>query len=285
MRRIVKSGWAGALMGGVVALASSVGRAETKAAATIISPPGNSVVGRVTEVVFETTKPGIPLVLVSADETTVEWWVQPLAKAIRPGRYTVAAHFGNSKTPQGQPFQVTVLLAPSERTAESMVKQQVFSKLPTGFVMSNPVRVLRRFEGETTTERVITVTPASRVVDAPAAIMRIKNGARVARRQEVHGTLEGLADPVILVRAAAANSLWWVQDPVQRDSHGEFTALVRFGNDKTPTGSEFHMVVVTPRSDSARLKAGDSLKELPTEVAVSSQMTLVLSSEDAVGAE
>lgn len=286
MRRVDKIGPLGALPVCVVLLASSVTCAETKAPATIVSPQVDTIVGREMEVVFETTAPGVPLLLVTAEGETVEWWVQPLAKTTEPGRHVVAAHFGNAKTPQGKPFQVLVLMAPNERTAEIMAKQQVFSQLPKGFVMSKPIRVLRKFEAEATDERAAASTTANAVEPVAAEIVRLENHARVARRQEVHGRLRGPVDPVILVRAAA-DGMWWVQDRVQRNAGGEFTVLVRFGNEKTPAGSEFHMLAVTPRSssDAALFNVGDSLKELPKDAIVSKQMTLVLNSDEATGAE
>ncbi|HRX81936.1 MAG TPA: hypothetical protein P5307_22865, partial [Pirellulaceae bacterium] len=117
-------------------------------------------------------------------------------------------------------------------------------------------------------------------------ILRLENRAPVLRRQEVHGKLAGPLAPVILVRAATDN-MWWVQQEVQRDAGGEFTAIVHFGNEKTPAGTEFHMVALTPRSTSeaAAFKVGDSIKDLPEDVVVSSQMTFVLRADDVTGAE
>ncbi len=83
-----------------------------------------------------TTLPGVPLVLVSPDSEAAEWWVQPLAQPTEPGRYVVAAHFGNSTTPQGTPFHLMVLMVPSDRDAKLMAEQQVFKQLPTGLAMS-----------------------------------------------------------------------------------------------------------------------------------------------------
>ncbi|MBI2479005.1 MAG: hypothetical protein HYV60_10350, partial [Planctomycetia bacterium] len=264
MKQMIRFRWLGALMMSVVLWASSVAWADTKALATITVPRGNSVVERVTQVIFETTTPGVPLVLVTVEGEKAEWWVQPLAKAIAPGRYAVAAHIGNSKTPQGTPFQVTVLIVPSERDANLITEQQVFTQLPAGLAMSKPLRVLRKLDGETTIEPVSTPTHATAEVQAGVAAIRLDNRAGVARRQEVHGMLRGEVDPVILVRAAS-DSMWWVQEGVQRNAAGEFTAVVRFGNEKTPAGSEFHLLALTPRSSSeaALFKFGESLKELP----------------------
>ncbi len=282
MRQMMKFGWIGELALGAVLLASSGVWAETKTPLTITKPQGNSVVERVTQVVFETTLPGVPLVLVSPDGEAAEWWVQPLTQPTSSGRYVVAAHFGNSTTPQGTPFHLMVLMVPSDRDAKLMAEQQVFKQLPTGLAMSKPIRVLRKSDGEATVQPVSKLTAAPVVVQAGIATLRIENRAQVARRQEVRGILPGAIDPVILVRAAS-DSMWWVQDRVLRNAEGEFTGLVRFGNDKTPAGSEFHLVTLTPRSssDAALYKVGDSLKELPKDAGVSAELTLLLA-DDAV---
>jgi hypothetical protein len=291
MRQMMRFGWFGALPLSVVLLASSVTWAETKAPATITTPHGNSIVERVTQVVFETSMPGVPVVLVSADGEVAEWWVQPPAKATAPGRYAVAAYFGNSKTPQGTPFLVTVLMVPSEREAKLVAEGQVFKQLPTGLAMAKPLRVLRKVEGEATVEPASKTTNPPVVLQATAtptatATLRLENRASVARRQVVHGVQRGEIDPVVLVRATSDN-MWWVQDRVQRDAEGAFTGLVRFGNEKTPPGSEFHLLALTPRSssDASSYKVGDSLKELPKDAIVSAELTLVLAVDDAPGAE
>ena len=291
MKQLMRFGLFGVLTWGVAMLASSVGWAETKAGATITTPQGNSVVERVTQVVFETNVPGVPVVLVSEDGAAAEWWVQPQPKATTPGRYAVAAHFGNSKTPQGTPFLVTVLVVPSERDAKLVAEGQVLKQLPTGLPLAKPLRVLRKFEGEATVELVSKTTNAPVVLPAaatstPTATLRLENGASVARRQVVHGIQRGEIDPVVLVRAAS-DSMWWVQDRVQRDAEGAFTGLVRFGNDKTPAGSEFRLLAITPQtsSDAESYKVGDSLKELPKDALVFAELTLVLAADNPVGAE
>jgi hypothetical protein len=289
MKQMMRFGWFGVLTLGIAMLASSVGWAETKAGATITTPQGNSIVERVTQVVFETNVPGVPVVLVSADSEVAEWWVQPQPKPTTPGRYAVAAYFGNSKTPQGTPFLVTVLMMPSEREARLVAEGQVFKQLPTGLAMAKPLRVLRKVEGEAAVEPASKTTNSPVVLQAAAtatATLRLENRASVTRRQVVHGVQRGEIDPVMLVRAASDN-MWWVQDRVQRDAEGAFTGLVRFGNEKTPAGSEFHLLALTPRSssDATLYQVGDSLKELPKDAIVSAELTLVLAVNDAPGAE
>lgn len=286
MGRIVKFAWVGALVVGVASSTTGVGVAATSVAAKVISPAPDAIVGRVAEVVFETTQPGFPLVLVAAEEKTVEWWVQPAPQVSKPGRYAVAAHFGNSQTPQGKPFHAMVVLVPDEDLAKAMAKQQVLERLPKGMMTSQPVRLLRRFETDATVVKQVSTSPTvvatsaqeSAVVSTAPRILRLENRARVANRQEVSGISTGPIDPVILVRAKADGNHWWVQDHVKRSESGEFTALVRFGNEKTPAGSEFLMVVLTPRSTSeaARFKVGESTNELPEDAWVSSEMMLVL---------
>lgn len=161
--------------------------------------------------------------------------------------------------------------------------------IATGLAMAKPLRVLRKVEGEAAVEPASKTTNSPVVLQAAAtatATLRLENRASVTRRQVVHGVQRGEIDPVMLVRAASDN-MWWVQDRVQRDAEGAFTGLVRFGNEKTPAGSEFHLLALTPRSssDATLYQVGDSLKELPKDAIVSAELTLVLAVNDAPGAE
>ena len=282
MRRFVLWGWSGAwLVGVVLSVGCGTSRAATKVAAEIVSPPANSIVGRVTEIAFEISVPGVPLVLVAAEDETVEWWVQPTPKSTAPGHYTVAAHFGNAKTPQGKSFRAMVMMVADERAAQVLAKQQVIKELPKEFVLSKPVRLLRRFEAEAVVER--TLRSSKVVVPGVAQIVGIENRAQVARRHEIRGRVAGPLDPVVLVRSTNPTELWWVQDHVRRSSNGEFSATVRFGDDKTPAGSEFQMIALTPASiaEAERYKVGDSLAELPKDAIVSIPMTFVLKEREA----
>ncbi len=295
MRRIVMCGFSGALTIGIALAGASIGTAATSSAARVLSPTPDAIVGRVAEIVFETTKPGVPVVLIAAESETVEWWVQPTPNVTKPGRYSVAAHFGNSKTPQGTPFHAVVVLMPNEDLAKALVKQQVIERLPQGLETSKPVRLLRRFETDATVVKKVVTSPAvvvaatteTVVVARAPQIMQLENGATVKSRQEVRGMAYGTIEPVILVRAKAPGNQWWVQDRVKRNAAGEFTAVVRFGNDKTPAGSEFQMVALTPRSTSeaAQLKVGESMSDLPKDSLVSSEITLVLAAREPVGAD
>jgi hypothetical protein len=101
---------------------------------------------------------------------------------------------------------------------------------------------------------------------------------KVRRVTEMLGRAEEKHYPVVLVRVADDGGLWWVQDPVQMGKGGYFKAIVRFGNDKTPSGTKFQVVVVTPRfsREAVGLKPGNSLADLPRGIARSKLLSVEL---------
>jgi len=99
----------------------------------------------------------------------------------------------------------------------------------------------------------------------PDTIVRPAAGTRVSRVEELHGKLDRGQHAVVLVRCAQPNSPWWIQEQVERSGESGFKSRVRFGNDKTPPGTEFQAVVILPPTAEAarQFRVGETLKTLP----------------------
>ena len=273
-----------------MALAWGQVKAE-ESAIKIVSPLPDSIVERVTEVVVETTKAGHPLVLVRSLDATVEWWAQPVVAHSDPGRITMKCYFGNAKTRDGQAFQMVAMLVPTDQQVKTLAKQQVFGELPKRLAYSEPRRVVRTNDEvkATTIKTVATVTESSSTVvaSAPTTLLGLSNRSQVSRRHELSARAKEGAVPLLLVRSTAKNSRWWVQAPAKVADDGRFTVTVRFGNEKTPAGSEFELAAVTLANadDAASFKAGDSFPELPESAKKADRVTVVLEADAATGAE
>lgn len=139
MRRIGKLGFCGALLFSGVLWSAGVSHAEAKTAATIVSPHANSIVGRVTEVVYETTQPGVPLVLVAAEQENAEWWVQDRVQRDATGEFTASVRFGNEKTTAGSEFHLIALTPRSTSEAAAFKVGESIKDLPADAIVSSPM--------------------------------------------------------------------------------------------------------------------------------------------------
>jgi hypothetical protein len=100
--------------------------------------------------------------------------------------------------------------------------------------------------------------------EPPAIILSPKADAMVSQAEDIEGELkvkEGW--PVVLVKPDKGNHPWWVQEPVQEMDNGKFSANVQFGDEKTPAGTMFRMIIVVAKNkeEAHKIKAGkrDSL--------------------------
>lgn len=101
-------------------------------------------------------------------------------------------------------------------------------------------------------------------------------GQLVERVQEVecdspHGW------PVVVVRDVAAGAEWWVQQPCRAVRGTRFVATSHFGNDKTPPGTRYQLVVLAMRDaeEANRFTVGSSFDQLPSETPHSEPVELV----------
>lgn len=111
----------------------------------------------------------------------------------------------------------------------------------------------------------------------PDMIVHPSAGTRVSRVEELRGNLFRGQHAVVLVRCAQPNSPWWIQEQVERSGGSGFKSRVRFGNDKTPPGTEFHAVVILPPTAEAarQFRVGETLKALPDGIPKSKLVQVV----------
>jgi len=94
-----------------------------------------------------------------------------------------------------------------------------------------------------------------------------KNGTSVGSSARIHGRISRPGRPVVMVKAKSGNA-WWVQPPALVNKKGYFQSVVRFGNEKTPDGCLFHIVVVLVQDVRVlrQCKTGAAFKQLPTQI-------------------
>lgn len=111
-----------------------------------------------------------------------------------------------------------------------------------------------------------------------AVLLRPKQKEKVENRTEVTGKVLMPGYPVVLVRDDQPGGLWWAQEWAESTSPNHFKAAVRIGNEKTPNGTRFQIVVLmVPQVDDAKkFEPGISLKELPANLARSAETVVVL---------
>lgn len=112
----------------------------------------------------------------------------------------------------------------------------------------------------------------------PVTILSPKGKDNVERFFELTGKVLTRGWPVVLIRVDQPDSPWWVQAPVQATTPGSFSAPVRFGNDETPSGREFRVVVLMARTaeEAAQWKPGESVKDLDSGIPRSEEVGVVL---------
>lgn len=270
-----------------LALASLLA-AEARAAGpvSIVVPKPGGTVGKLAEVIFESQVPGSPITIVKAEDD-VEWWVQQPGSPLSRGQFRSLARFGNAVTQPGTRFEVVVMMARTPEEAAGFKPGDAFRQLPSDIPQSAPVLVT--LGGA--------VAPASVSVPAggPGVVPAVATGLRpidrvvgqdviqspaendkVGRVGMLRGKLAGAGRPVVLVRAEE-DVEWWVQEPARAGEAGAFEARVRFGNDRTPDGTRFRVVVVAADDAVAAVLApGSAHRELPAGIKASKEVQVVL---------
>lgn len=257
--------WTAVLLCGEIADAA-------RRSAMIVSPKRDKVVKREHEVIGKLSAAGQPVVLVRADRGDGTWWVQPAVTFTERGYFRTKVRFGGAASKRGDRFWLVVVVLRSEFEAELFKDRDSLPELPETLSQSEPIPVV--LGEDASTDR----APAA----VTAAILKPRQGEKVQRVTDVLGRTAENLQPVVLVRVDTGGGLWWVQDPVQLGKGGYFKARVRCGNDTTPSGTRFRIVVATPRSgqESAQLKSGMSLPSLPAEIPRSKVITVELQRPD-----
>lgn len=103
-----------------------------------------------------------------------------------------------------------------------------------------------------------------------------RTGRLVERVQEVEcDTPTGW--PVVVVRDVSATSEWWVQERCRVVRGTRFVSTSHFGNEQTPPGTRFQLVVLALRDaeTAGHFTVGSRLEQLPSEVPHSEPVELV----------
>lgn len=110
------------------------------------------------------------------------------------------------------------------------------------------------------------------------AILKPLENAKVARFEELVGRMESDDAPVVLVRPAGADGQWWVQEKAVFGDGKYFKSKLRFGNGKTPAGTRFVVLVVspTPGPEANAMKTGAAFSELPRGIRRSKEVIVQL---------
>ncbi|MFN0021040.1 MAG: hypothetical protein ACKVP0_22505 [Pirellulaceae bacterium] len=120
--------------------------------------------------------------------------------------------------------------------------------------------------------------PISAAEKAPASIVSPKRDEVVEPMQEVVGRISIPGQPVVLIRPDVPGGEWYPQPPVEPNDRGLFKAKLRFGNDKTASGTKFHIAIVVLTSDEEVdiFRGKESLAVVPESVAHSEVIPVVL---------
>ncbi|MBC8351657.1 MAG: hypothetical protein H8E66_06690 [Planctomycetes bacterium] len=246
--------------------------APKRRGAMIVSPKRNTEVERSHEVIGKLHVPGQPVILVKPVEGNGTWWIQPKPSVSERGYFKTEVRFGSETSRRGDRFSLVILVLQSSSDIEYLRDRDSISKLPTDIWQSEEVPVVL---GDSVKEDKLPVVIS-------AAVLKPQQDEKVKRVTELIGRVPEQLRPVILIRVDDSGGLWWVQDPVAMGKGGYFKSTVRFGNDKTPDGTKFRVVVVTPRSgrEAAVLKTGNSLADLPNGIPRSKEVTVQLDRPD-----
>ena len=101
-------------------------------------------------------------------------------------------------------------------------------------------------------------------------------GQLVERVQEVECDSPG-GWPVVVVRDVAAGAEWWVQQPARAVRGTRFVATSHFGNEKTPPGTRYQLVVLAMHDAEAasQFTVGSRFDQLPSEIPHSEPIELI----------
>lgn len=258
----------------LLATAAQPSHADTqKAPVVVMNPKRGQTVDRIHELHGKVQQRGWPIVMVRSDSPDALWWVQSPIETTTRSAFKARVRFGNAKTKSGSKFLVTVALATTKQQMETYAEGASFKELPDDLPRSVELQVTMQDAAE------LENLTRTEVIDSPA------DNGQVRRIHEMTGKVDDGRHPVVLVRAEATGSPWWVQDRPALETSGEFRAKVRFGNDKTPAGAAFRVVVLMA-GDAAGAEGfavGSALKQLPHDVDRSREIRVLLAATE--GAE
>lgn len=198
---------------------------------------------------------GQPILAVRSKQPGSLWWIQESAETTAPQTFVVKARFGNEATRMGTRFEITALIAPDEEAAASLAPGASLKELPGGWLHSAVSEVVvggpaAENELPTTAVQLVTPKPDEPIERLQRVTFQVLDAPQVA--------------PLLLVRSGEPGSPWWVQQPLVSDGQDQWNGLARIGNDKTPAGAIFQLVLVFPDSADAAdaMKPGTTLRDI-----------------------
>ncbi|HRX79430.1 MAG: hypothetical protein H6821_06420 [Planctomycetaceae bacterium] len=262
---------------GIMATDHEASAATKRRGAMIVSPKRNHEVERSHEVVGKLHVPGQPVVLVKPEQGDGTWWIQPTPTLSDRGYFTTEVRFGSSISRRGDKFSLMVIVLQSASDIEYLRDRDSLEEIPDTIWQSEEVPVVLGDDAK----------KDRGPVAISAVVLKPQADEKVKRVTELIGRVPEELHPIVLVGVDDSSGLWWVQDPVVMGKGGYFKSIVRFGNDATPDGTKFRILVVTPRSgqEASVLKTGMSLPDLPNGIPRSKEIVVQLERLDAKRAE
>ncbi|MCA9209610.1 MAG: hypothetical protein KDA55_14695 [Planctomycetales bacterium] len=241
-------------------------KADAESGATLLSPKNDDEVQSIAIVQGRVHMKGWPIALVAAEGSVEGWWVQAPVVPTTPGHFQAPIRIGNFTTKAGTAFNVMVVMARTPEEYQQLRAEEVIEKLPSDLPRSASVRLVL---AEDKAPRV------PDVVESPTPLMP------VGRIETVRGRVGRGQIPVVLVRSADPKGEWWVQKAPKLAADGRFEGTALFGNEKTPIGQSFHvMVLCASADDKLNFKEGDALFVLPKHVPRSDEIIVIRANEN-----
>ena len=241
--------------------------ASRRTAAQILSPKRNDEVGPTCELTGRVQIPGQPIILVRPEFGDRQYWMQPLPELGERGLFRAEIRIGNEQAKAGSRFTVCVVVLRNEEELAFFKGKESLPELPQSLARSEEIPVV-----------LSRARPQQPAATFDVKFVRPLPNAKVKRLDECVGQFSGEGRPVVLVRAEEPNSEWWVQDETLVGKGGFFKATVHFGNDKSPKGMRFRVVVLNPRSDKEAVlfRVGAPIPMLPPAIPRSSEVLVEL---------
>lgn len=227
---------------------------------------------------------GHPVLLVRADLQDTPWWVQEPVEMLSPKLFRGKGRFGNAKTRPRTRFFLVALVLPSKEAAEEYKVGQQVKSLPVDVPRSAivPLSLIRSDAPTDKTSVVDAARPDLPVAKAPATAavgtptkeatttgegkVKLTHSIpkNVDRLQELKFKSDRSETPRVLVRAMGKGNPWWVQRVPEKGDGNSYSVKAIFGNDRTPNGHQFQVVVVFPAAG-IELPPGVSIKTLSAD--------------------
>ena len=112
--------------------------------ALILSPKAGAKVGQFEDIEGKlNVKDGWPVVLVQAQVSGQQWYVQGPVEEVAQGKFTANAQFGEEKTKAGTKYRIAIVVAKDKEAAHKFEKGAMKNSLPAGLPRAEYVDVVR----------------------------------------------------------------------------------------------------------------------------------------------